>query len=216
MARTKKDTTEEKVKKTKKTDAAKTVKTAKPAKSTKEKTVKKTTTPVEKKADLAKETATEATTTQQVEPVQTEQVQKATTSSSKSKKNLITGTGKRKTAVARVFLYETKGEFTVNGVDINQYFPTEQAQAKWMKPFHAIGVAHPTSKYSATIKVQGSGPAAQLSAVVHGFSRALSTMSDEFSEVLRKNDLLTRDPRMVERKKYWLKKARKAPQYSKR
>ncbi len=134
----------------------------------------------------------------------------------KSKQKLITGTGKRKTAVARVFLYETKGEFTVNGKDINIYFPTEQAQAKWMKPFHAIGVAHPTSKYSATIKVHGSGPAAQLSAVVHGFSRALAGMSTEFSEVLHKSDLLTRDPRMVERKKYWLRKARKAPQYSKR
>jgi len=138
------------------------------------------------------------------------------TKTNKAKKVLITGTGKRKTAVARVFLYETKGEFTINGKDINEYFPSEQAQSKWMKPFHAIGVAHPTSKYSATIKVHGSGPAAQLSAVVHGFSRALAGMNAEFSEILHKSDLLTRDPRMVERKKYWLKKARKAPQYSKR
>lgn len=192
MARPKKDTTKEVTKDTKK------------AKETKVENVAKEQTPVE----LAE--------AQALTPTTEEKTKKTAKSQSKPKANLITGTGKRKTAVARVFLYETKGDFTVNGVDINSYFPTEQAQAKWMKPFHTIGVAHPTSKYSATIKVQGSGPAAQLSAVVHGFSRALAGMNAEFSEALRKNDLLTRDPRMVERKKYWLRKARKAPQYSKR
>jgi small subunit ribosomal protein S9 len=131
-------------------------------------------------------------------------------------KDFFSGTGRRKTAIASVFLYEQKGDITVNGTEIGKYFTTEQAQVKWMRPFHVLGIAHPTSKYSATIKVYGSGPNAQLGAIVHGLSRALASLSEEFAEVLRKNDLLTRDSRMVERKKYFLRKARKAPQYSKR
>jgi len=207
MVKTKKDTTNQK-----------TVKAAAKKAPVKEKSVKagkKTMAPVE---EAPKNLAVEAPEVVVNVEETTEQVVVADTKtkSSKGKKTLITGTGKRKTAVARIFLYESKGEFTVNGKDINTYFPSEQAQAKWMKPFHAIGIAHPTSKYSATIKVHGSGPSAQLAAVAHGFSRALAGMSEEFSEVLHKSDLLTRDPRMVERKKYWLRKARKAPQYSKR
>jgi small subunit ribosomal protein S9 len=215
MARTKKETAEKTTKETKKVKKTDTkVKLDKPSKPVKETAVK-----AGKDKEVHKENAVEVTneaviTKQTEEPVVAET--KKTPKNSKVKQNLITGTGKRKTAIARVFLYETKGEFTINGVDINEYFPTEQAQNKWMKPFHAIGVAHPTSRFSATIKVKGSGPAAQLSSVVHGFSRALASMNEEFAEVLRKNDLLTRDPRMVERKKYWLRKARKAPQYSKR
>ena len=131
-------------------------------------------------------------------------------------KDFHSGTGRRKTAVASVFLYEKKGDITVNGKEIGNYFTTEQAQVKWMRPFHVLGIAHPTSKYSATIKVYGSGTSAQLGAIVHGLSRALAALNEEFAEVLRKNDLLTRDSRMVERKKYFLRKARKAPQYSKR
>ncbi len=131
-------------------------------------------------------------------------------------KDFFSGTGRRKTAIASVFLYEKKGDITVNGHEIGNYFTTEQAQVKWMRPFHVLGIAHPTSKYSATIKVYGSGSSAQLGAIVHGLSRALAALSEDFAEVLRKNDLLTRDSRMVERKKYFLRKARKAPQYSKR
>ena len=132
------------------------------------------------------------------------------------KQKFITGTGRRKTAVARVFLYDEKGEFTVNGKNIQDYFNSELEQAKWVKPFHLIGISHPKARFSATIKVNGSGGTAQLEAVIHGISRALSTFDGEFRKVLAKQGMLTRDPRMVERKKPFLHKARKAPQYSKR
>ncbi len=206
MAKIKKDTTKEK----------KTVKSATKKVEVKEKAPKKEVKAPKKVVETSATSEQTVSVPAQVSPVEVVVSSEPKAKAPKIKKNLITGTGKRKTAVARIFLYETKGEFIVNGKDINTYFPSEQAQAKWMKPFHAIGIAHPTSKYSATIKVHGSGPAAQLSAVAHGFSRALAGMSEEFSEVLHKSDLLTRDPRMVERKKYWLRKARKAPQYSKR
>jgi len=132
------------------------------------------------------------------------------------KKELQTSVGRRKTAVARVFLYDGKGEFLVNGVDIDAYFHSERAKLAWTEPFHILGISHPASKYNATIKVEGSGRTGQLGAVVHALSRVLAGMDDENRKLLRKASLLTRDPRMVERKKYYLKKARKAPQYSKR
>lgn len=132
------------------------------------------------------------------------------------KSTFISGTGRRKTAVSRVFLYEEKGDFTVNGKSIKDYFPSDLEQATWVKPFHAVGVAHPDSRFSATIKIQGSGKNAQLESLVHGLSHALAKMSDEWSVILRKQGMVTRDSRMVERKKYNLHKARKATQYSKR
>ncbi len=134
----------------------------------------------------------------------------------KKKNNLITGTGRRKTAVARVFLNTEKGDFTINGTDVSKYFPTETEKVAWMKPFHTVGVSHPTSQFSGSVLVTGSGKSAQLQAVVHGISRALAEISDDYAKALRRAGLLTRDPRMVERKKYFLRKARKSPQYSKR
>jgi small subunit ribosomal protein S9 len=130
--------------------------------------------------------------------------------------NVFTAVGRRKTAVARVFLKNDKGEITINGVDIDTYFPTEIQQGAWVRPFHTIGVSHPKSKFSAEIRVRGSGKSAQTDAIVHGISRALSLISEEYSKILRKQGFLTRDSRMVERKKPYLHKARKAPQYSKR
>ncbi|RJR27471.1 30S ribosomal protein S9 [candidate division WWE3 bacterium] len=144
----------------------------------------------------------------------TEQI--STKPRTKVKSGFIAGTGRRKTATARVFLWEEKGEFTINGMDISEYFATEQEQTQWLKPFHLIGVSHPKAKFTASIKVQGSGKSAQLGAVVHGISAALAGMNEEFRSILAKQGLLTRDPRMVERKKYFLHKARKRPQYSKR
>jgi small subunit ribosomal protein S9 len=135
---------------------------------------------------------------------------------SKVDSNFIFGTGRRKTAVARVFLYQEKGEFTINDTPISDYYTTEKDRLKWMKPFHAIGVSHPTAQFKASIKVRGSGKSAQLGAIVHGLSRALAMLNTEFAQTLRKQGLITRDSRMVERKKYFLRKARKAPQYSKR
>ncbi|KKS15877.1 MAG: 30S ribosomal protein S9 [candidate division WWE3 bacterium GW2011_GWC1_41_7] len=132
------------------------------------------------------------------------------------KKGFIAGTGRRKTAVARVFLYQEKGAITVNDMDINEYFPSEIEKLTWTKPFHIIGVSHPDAQFSASITVKGSGRSAQLGAVVHGISRALAKVNEEYDQAVRKQGLLTRDSRMVERKKYYLRKARKAPQYSKR
>jgi len=132
------------------------------------------------------------------------------------KKGLITASGKRKTAIARVFLYKVKGDILVNYMDIDDYFTAEKERLAWRLPFHLVGVSHPGSKFSATIKVEGSGKSSQLGAVVHGISKALASLSEENRKILRKSGLLTRDPRMVERKKYFLLKARKRPQYSKR
>ena len=78
----------------------------------------------------------------------------------KIKPGFITGTGRRKTAVASVFVWDEKGEIMVNNVDIAEYFPTEKEQLKWTRPFHLIGVSHPKAKYNASIKVRGSGKAA--------------------------------------------------------
>ena len=134
----------------------------------------------------------------------------------KSKAGLFTGTGRRKTAVARVFLYDEKGSFTVNDMSISEYFPFETTQSRWEKPFHAVGVSHPESKYSATIKVEGSGKPSQMDAIILGLSRALAKVDEEFDKTLRKQGFMTRDSRMVERKKPFFRKARKKPQYSKR
>ena len=129
---------------------------------------------------------------------------------------LITGTGRRKTAVSRLFLYEKKGEFTINGKKVSEYFTSSLDQAKWLKPFHLVGVSHPESKFSGSIKVHGSGKSAQLDAVIHSISHALAKIQEDWSIILRRNKMLTRDSRMVERKKPNLHKARKAQQYSKR
>ncbi len=130
--------------------------------------------------------------------------------------NLITGTGRRKTATAQVFLYEKKGESTINDKPFESFFKTEKQQTNWLRPFHVLGISHPTATYTMSVKVKGSGVSAQMGAVVHGISRALAKLSEANRLLLRKAGLLTRDSRMVERKKYYLKKARKAPQYSKR
>ena len=134
----------------------------------------------------------------------------------KIKKDPIIATGRRKTAVAGLFMYKGKGEILVNHVDINEYFPSAKEKLAWMQPFHLVGVSHPDSKFNATIKVEGSGKSGQLGAVIHAMSRALAGLSEENRVLLRRNGFLTRDSRMVERKKYFLKKARKRPQYSKR
>jgi small subunit ribosomal protein S9 len=134
----------------------------------------------------------------------------------KIKKNPIIATGRRKTAVARVFMYKGKGDILVNHMDIDDYFPSPREKLAWTQPFHLVGLSHPASKFNATIKVEGSGKSGQLGAVVHALSRALASLSEENRIVLRRNGFLTRDSRMVERKKYFLRKARKRPQYSKR
>lgn len=146
-----------------------------------------------------------------------QQIQDQETENKPAIKNTFTsGTGRRKTAVARIFLYPEKGEFTINDKPINDLYSTEKDKLKWMKPFHILGISHPTAQFRGSIKVEGSGRSSQISAIAHSISRALAALNEDYAKLLRKQGMLTRDSRMVERKKYFLRKARKAPQYSKR
>lgn len=135
---------------------------------------------------------------------------------SKNEPKFYTGTGRRKTSVARVWLYAEKGEFTINDKPAKEYFPDRDHAVEWVKPFHAIGVSHPQSKFSGSIKVNGGGKTGQVEAVRMGVARALIAYDSTLQPILRTNDLVTRDARKVERKKPFLAKARKRPQYSKR
>lgn len=130
-------------------------------------------------------------------------------------KTFYSGTGRRKTAIAGVWLYASKGDFLVNGKPIEDFFNHDE-NPDWVKPFHTVGISHPNAHFSATIKTLGGGVSGQKDAVTLGLSRALVAYNEEFRSKLRKAGLLTRDSREVERKKYYLRKARKAPQYSKR
>lgn len=128
------------------------------------------------------------------------------------------GTGRRKTSVARVWLYEKKkrpglGGVIVNEKPIEEYFPDEKQMMRYLRPFRATATL---GKFVASIKVSGGGRSGQLDAVVHGIARALEKFNPTFRQGLKKEGLLRRDPRETERKKYYLKKARKRPQYSKR
>ena len=131
-------------------------------------------------------------------------------------KNLIITSGRRKTATASVFMSSEKGSITVNDKPIENYFPSEKENLIWRKPFFLLGIANPESKYNVSIKVNGSSKSSQLGAVTLAISKALSKLNEEFSTLLKKNGMLTRDPRMVERKKPNLRKARKSSQFSKR
>ncbi len=131
----------------------------------------------------------------------------------KSEKVVFLGTGRRKSSIARVRLVEGKGNITVNGKDINEYFGEETLRVIVKQP---LTVTNTLSKYDVIAKVQGGGFSGQAGAVRHGIARALNEANAEYRPVLKSNGFLTRDPRMKERKKYGLKKARKAPQFSKR
>ena len=99
------------------------------------------------------------------------------------KKGFTSGTGRRKTAIASVFLYAEKGDILVNDVNIDEWYTLEKDKVKWMRPFHLIGVSHPNSQFSGTIKIKGSGKSAQLGAIVHGISQALSRINEEYSKL---------------------------------
>lgn len=128
----------------------------------------------------------------------------------------ISGLGRRKRSVARVWLYEKKGEFFVNSKKIEDVYPTAEDDLTWVKPFHTVGVSHPKSKFSATILVHGGGVKGQLQAIQLGITRALIKLDPANKEALKSANLTTRDPREVERKKTSQPKARKKVQYSKR
>jgi len=125
----------------------------------------------------------------------------------------IEAVGRRKTAVARVRIW-TKGKgFMVNDMDMKEYFPTEDLQNNITSPIDMLNIEE---KFKISAKVKGSSKIAQSVAVRHGLSRALIKMNPEFRKRLKKAGYLTRDPRMRERKKFGLKRARRAAQWSKR
>lgn len=115
-----------------------------------------------------------------------------------SKAKYIAAVGRRKTANARIRLFAKKGTLMVNNVPIDKYFPGEICQKFYLEPFQ---ITNTLGKYSANIKVIGSGRKGQLGAVVHGLARALVKVNKDFRPVLKKQGLLTRDPREKERRK---------------
>ncbi len=132
----------------------------------------------------------------------------------KSKKPYFYGTGRRKSSVARVHLFENgTGAITINGRDIDDYFGLETLKLIVRQPLVATGQV---GKVDIVATVKGGGVSGQAGALRHGISRALLLASEEFRPTLKAAGFLTRDPRMKERKKYGLKAARRAPQFSKR
>ena len=131
----------------------------------------------------------------------------------KSEKIAYCGTGRRKSSIARVRLVEGSGKITINGKDINEFFGLETLKVIVKQP---LTVTNTLDKYDVICTVEGGGFTGQAGAIRHGIARALNAANIEFRPALKTNGFLTRDPRMKERKKYGLKKARKAPQFSKR
>ena len=123
------------------------------------------------------------------------------------------GTGRRKTSVARVRIIPGNGDFTINNRDIEDYFNYETLKVIAREPLIA---SETLDKYDIIVNVHGGGSTGQAGAIRHGLARALIESDQELRPILKKAGYLTRDSRMKERKKYGLKKARKAPQFSKR
>ena len=121
--------------------------------------------------------------------------------------------GRRKSAVARVYLAEGTGKITINKKDMDDYLPLDTLKTIVRQPLVATGTLE---KYDVLVNVNGGGYTGQAGAIRHGISRALLEVDADFRPVLKAEGFLTRDPRMKERKKYGLKKARRAPQFSKR
>ena len=121
--------------------------------------------------------------------------------------------GRRKTSVARVYMKNGTGSVTINGRDFKEYFPTMPLQYRVHQPFMLTDTE---GKYDVTVNVKGGGITGQIEAVRLGISRALVEVDPEWKAKLRPDGLMTRDPRMVERKKYGQPKARKKFQFSKR
>lgn len=130
-----------------------------------------------------------------------------------AKERYIEAVGRRKTSVARVRIYPKKSGIVVNGVDYKQYFKMPKYQET---VFAALDLIKVPEKIGAEVKVFGGGLTGQAEAVRHGLSRALVKLNETYRKKLRSAGFLTRDSRMVERKKYGLKKARRAPQWAKR
>ncbi len=127
--------------------------------------------------------------------------------------NLALGTGRRKTAVARVFLRDGDGKININGKDLDQYFSNQSYMYTVRQP---LDVTDSLSRYDLLINVKGGGPSGQADACLLGIARALVEVDEANRKPLRANGYLTRDPRMVERKKYGRRGARRRFQFSKR
>ena len=123
------------------------------------------------------------------------------------------GTGRRKKSVARVYLVPGTGKIIINKKSIDEYFSLETLKVIVRQP---LSSTQNLDKYDVKVNVYGGGFTGQAGAIRHGISRALLEIDSDFRPVLKKSGFLTRDPRMKERRKYGLKKARKAPQFSKR
>ncbi|MDH4027660.1 MAG: 30S ribosomal protein S9 [Nitrospirota bacterium] len=122
-------------------------------------------------------------------------------------------TGRRKTSIAQVFMKPGTGNITINKKPLDQYFPYETMKMIVQQPLTTVAV---NGKYDITVRVTGGGFSGQAAAIRHGISRALVTANSDFRPALKKEGLMTRDPRAVERKKFGQKKARKRFQFSKR
>jgi small subunit ribosomal protein S9 len=129
------------------------------------------------------------------------------------KQSYFYGTGRRKTSVARVRLISGNGAIIVNGTPYEDRFPSLEHQRIIAQP---LLVTESTGKYNVVAKVEGGGVTGQSGAIAHGISRALVNADERYKPILRQNGLLTRDARAKERKKPGLRRARKAPQYTKR
>lgn len=123
------------------------------------------------------------------------------------------GTGRRKQSVARVRLYPGSGKITINDRDIDDYFGLDTLKLIVRQP---LAITDSIGRFDIVVRVNGGGVTGQAGAIRHGVSRALLVYNEELRPVLKKAGFLTRDPRMKERKKYGLKAARRAPQFSKR
>ena len=131
-----------------------------------------------------------------------------------SKRPYVYGTGRRKSSVARVHLIPGgSGKITINGRDIDDYFGLETLKLIVRQPLNTVAV---TDKVDIDCTVSGGGVSGQAGAIRHGIARALLQLDESYRPLLKAAGLLTRDPRMKERKKYGLKAARRAPQFSKR
>lgn len=123
------------------------------------------------------------------------------------------GTGRRKKSIARVYLVPGTGKVTINKKDMDDYFGLETLKLIVRQP---LVLTQTSDKYDVLVNVRGGGFTGQAGAIRHGISRALLTVDNDYRPALKKAGFLTRDPRMKERKKYGLKAARRAPQFSKR
>ena len=128
-------------------------------------------------------------------------------------KGVFYGTGRRKSSVARVYVQPGSGKIVINKRDIDEYFPEETLKVIVRQPLNAIGAV---VKFDVKVNVKGGGYTGQAGAIRHGLSRALVEADLDNKSTLKSAGFLTRDPRMKERKKYGLKAARRAPQFSKR